>query len=97
LLLTSAGHEFLHVRGSWVEKPIPDDLLCGLPLFWWDRIGKIMEAVGAFFIVFEIYGYGRTNQAFKSVADQDRSQNVPAQSLGHIRRAHVGLSGNMNI
>jgi hypothetical protein len=35
-----------------------------------------MEAVGAFFIVFDIYGYGRTNQAFKSAADEAKPGRI---------------------
>ena len=49
--------ELLHIWGEWLNGAVDqDDLLWGISVLWWGRIGKLMQFAAAWVLVIEIIG-----------------------------------------
>jgi hypothetical protein len=62
-LATQYASELLRAWGAWLHPPIPPEMrvLWGVPMIWWSRVGKVMQAFGALMIIFDIVGVTRIN------------------------------------
>src|SRR4051812_21021788 len=58
----------LDFLAQWPFRKAPDELvLLGLPLFWWNRIGGIMQFIGGSFIIAEIVGFDKISKYSRSI------------------------------
>jgi hypothetical protein len=64
---TPQGKEFLAIWSHWfvAEDPISQVNLWGHKVYWWGRFGKLLEMVGALFILCDIFGYEKTINFFQ--------------------------------
>lgn len=61
-------NEWFAIWSNWwtTNQPLTDNLW-GFPVFYWARIGKIMQFFATFTIIFEIAGYDRVAEYSKSI------------------------------
>jgi hypothetical protein len=81
--------ELIDFLAQWPYRKAPDDLvLLGLPLFWWNRIGGIMQFIGASFIIAEIVRVFRRNVGFgKNYPHALKCLQAPSKAYPSARRS----------
>jgi hypothetical protein len=73
----------------WLNGPFKStDIVCGLPVFWWVRIAKIMEFLGGSVVVIQIVGESRV----ESFARRMRAWRVVMTRMGPVRMVSQKLN-----
>ena len=66
---------FIEAWKLWLSDNLSADaLLWGISIFWWERIGKVMQFLGAITIVADIIGPDRIREFGTSVRSTNSSK-----------------------
>ncbi|MGF7213800.1 putative membrane protein [Skermanella aerolata] len=61
--------DLIDFLAQWPYKKAPDEaVLLGIQIFWWNRIGGIMQFIGASFIIAEIVGLEKISKYSKNIS-----------------------------
>ncbi len=84
---------FMQALALWFEGEIPRHLtVWGYPLIFWDRLGHVMEFVGALAVVVDIMGADRLSEIARELREWTRDPSMrPSRMLVRPRVALVGI------
>jgi hypothetical protein len=83
----------LKALALWFEGEIPRHFtMWGYPLVFWDRLGQVMEFVGAFAVVVDLMGAERLSEIATELRDWTRDPAMkPTRMLARPRVALIGI------
>jgi hypothetical protein len=70
--------EFIDVWTAWINAstPIHEQMLWGHTVLFWGRVGKVMELIGAFFLIYEILGREESSEQATGFAEQMSARSM---------------------
>ena len=94
LLFTPQGKEFLAIWPYWfvADELISQCNLSGHKVYWWGRLGKLLEMIGALFILCDIFGYEKVinffqkykigpKELFNAITDAFKAENKDLDNI----------------
>ncbi len=78
LLFTLQGKEFLAIWPHWfvADEPISQCNLLGRKVYWWGRLGKLLEMIGALFILCDIFGTKKSLTSFRNTKSGQKNSSM---------------------